>query len=418
MKGVWQGVVSDLTDQNVLLQAGVLVMVLVTAWGIQRLARGNALPQGRVWDIGRGGVKRVVFPLVSALLFFAAAPLLRPVMSVNLLALAAPIFLSLAGIRMVFYVLRHSFSNSVALSNFERGFSLLVWGVVALYIAGVLPEVIDILESTGFHIGKQSVNLWQILQGIAAVMVTVFGALWLSGVVDARLQGAENLDRSLREVFARLAKAFFVLIAVLISLPMVGIDLTTLSVFGGALGVGLGLGLQKIASNYVSGFIILLERSIRIGNMIAVGNDRGEVTRITTRFTVLKDFSGIETLVPNEVLVGSVVQNESYIDRRVRRVVTLQVGYDSDLDAAMSIMVAAAQAQPRVLKDPPVTAQLLEFADSGMKLEVGFWIADPEDGSGAIRSAINLAIWRDFKKAGIQIPYPQREVRILGANDV
>jgi small-conductance mechanosensitive channel len=249
-------------------------------------------------------------------------------------------------------------------------------------------------------------------------MVTVFGALWLSGVVDARLQGAENLDRSLREVFARLAKAFFVLIAVLISLPMVGIDLTTLSVFGGALGVGLGLGLQKIASNYVSGFIILLERSIRIGNMIAVGNDRGEVTRITTRFTVLKDFSGIETLVPNEVLVGSVVQNESYTDRRVRRVVTLQVGYDSDLDAAMSIMVAAAQAQPRVLKDPPVTAQLLEFADSGMKLEVGFWIADPEDGSGAIRSAINLAIWRDFKKAGIQIPYPQREVRILGANDV
>lgn len=414
MKSIWQGFVSDLTDQDALLQIGVLVFALSIAWGVQRIAQGKVLPQGRVWDIGRGGVRRVAFPLLSALLFFSAVPLLRPWMSVNFLALAAPIFLSLAGIRIVFYVLRHSFSNSVALGHFERWFSLVVWGIVALHISGVLPEVIAGLEAFGFRVGKQHVNLWQVLQGITAVMVTVFAALWLSGIVDARLQAAQQLDGSLREVFGRLAKALLVLIAVLISLPMVGIDLTTLSVFGGALGVGLGLGLQKIASNYVSGFIILLERSIRIGNMIAVGNDRGEVTRITTRFTVLKDFSGVETLVPNEVLVGSVVQNESYTDRRVRRAVSLQVAYDTDLEQAMKIMVAAAQAQPRVLGNPSVTAQLIEFADSGIKLEVGFWIADPEDGSGTIRSAINLAIWREFKATGIQIPFPQREVRILG----
>jgi small-conductance mechanosensitive channel len=187
-----------------------------------------------------------------------------------------------------------------------------------------------------------------------------------------------------------------------------------LSVFGGALGVGLGFGLQKIASNYVSGFILLLDNSIRIGNVISVGNDRGEVTRITTRYTVLKNQSGVEALVPNELLVGSVVQNESYSDPRVRSALVVQVGYESDLERAMAVMADAARAQPRVLADPAPLVLLRDFADSGINLELGFWVADPEQGVGALRSDINLAIWREFKRAGISIPFPQREVRVIG----
>ena len=414
MKSVWQRVIADFAQPEAIWQFAVMALVLLAAWGVERFALGNKLPSGRAWEIGRGGVRRVIFPLVSALLMLAAVPLLRLLMPVNLLLLFVPLFLSMAGIRMVFYVLRHSFSSAGWLGSFERWFAFLVWSVVALHIIGVLPDVIAALESVDFHVGKQSLTLWQVLQGIATVLTTVFAALWLGGLVDTRLQTARGLDRSLREVFTRLSKAILVVVAVLISLPMVGIDLTTLSVFGGALGVGLGFGLQKIASNYVSGFILLLERSIRIGNLISVGNDRGEVTRITTRFTVLRNFSGVEALVPNELLIGSVVLNESYTDRRVRRLVTVQVHYDCDVDAAMNIMIRAAQAQPRVLIDPPVTAQLLEFGDSGIKLEVGFWIGDPEEGTGAVRSEINLAIWREFKAAGIRIPYPQREVRIIG----
>jgi small-conductance mechanosensitive channel len=193
---------------------------------------------------------------------------------------------------------------------------------------------------------------------------------------------------------------------VLIGLPMVGIDLTTLSVFGGALGVGLGLGLQKIASNYVSGFIILLDNSIRLGNVISVGNDRGEVTRITTRYTVLKDVTGVESLVPNELLVGSVVQNESYSNPRVRMMLPVQIGYDSDLEQAMAIMVAAAVAQPRVLADPAPAALVAGFADSGINLEVAFWVADPENGAGPLRSAINLAIWHALQAGRHRDPLP------------
>ena len=163
----------------------------------------------------------------------------------------------------------------------------------------------------------------------------------------------------------------------------------------------------------MSGFIILLDNSIRIGNVISVGSDRGEVTRITTRYTVVKNITGVEALVPNELLVGSVVQNESYSDPRMRIGLAAQVSYDSDLEKAMAIMLAAARGQARVLADPAPVVLLREFADSGINLELGVWIADPQNGTGQLRSDINLAIWREFKRSGISIPFPQREIRIL-----
>jgi small-conductance mechanosensitive channel len=189
-------------------------------------------------------------------------------------------------------------------------------------------------------------------------------------------------------------------------------------VFGGALGVGLGFGLQKIAANYISGFIILLDRSLRIGDLISVGSDRGQVTQITTRYTVLKGQTGIEAIVPNEVLVGSVVLNESYTDPRVRIALPVQVSYAADLERAMAILVEAAAAQPRVLIDPAPLALVVAFAESGIDLELGFWIADPQNGTGPVKSAINLAIWKAFKAAGIEIPFPQREVRLVGGSAI
>jgi small-conductance mechanosensitive channel len=351
--------------------------------------------------------------MLALLLVLVARPLAQQWMHVGLFSLALPLLGSMAVIRVVFYVLRLSLVGATWLLQFERVFAGLVWAVVALHITGLLPDVIAVLESVSFSTGKQKLTLWHLLQGIAAVMVTVLLALWLSSLIEARLNAATALDGNLRAVLARLSKALLILLAVLIGLPMVGIDLTTLSVFGGALGVGLGLGLQRIASNYVSGFIILLDNSIRIGNVISVGNDRGEVTRITTRYTVLRNNAGVEALVPNEQLVGSVVQNESYSDPKVRAALSVQVSYDSDLERAMAIMAEAASAQPRVLADPPPLVLLRDFADSGINLELGFWVADPEQGVGVLRSDINLAIWREFKRAGISIPFPQREVRVI-----
>ena len=413
LASLWRSVLADLREPDLVWQLLALAACLLLAKLGERLLRGRQVGAGRAWELGHGGLKRIAFPLFALILVLLARPLAQQWIHVGLFSLALPLLSSLAVIRVVFYVLRLSFVDATWLAQFERVFALLVWAIVALHITGLLPDVIGVLESVSFNAGKQKLSLWHVLQGLAAVLATVLVALWLSSAVEARLNAAVGLDNNLRAVFARLSRALLILLAVLIGLPMVGIDLTTLSVFGGALGVGLGFGLQKIASNYVSGFIILLDNSIRIGNIITVGNDRGEVTRITTRYTVLKNLAGVEALVPNELLVGSVVQNESYSDRQVRIALPVQVSYDSDLERAMSIMAAAATAQPRVLADPAPAVLLKEFADSGINLELGFWVGDPEQGVGGLRSDINLALWRGFKQAGIAIPYPQREVRIL-----
>ena len=188
-------------------------------------------------------------------------------------------------------------------------------------------------------------------------------------------------------------------------LPLIGVDLTVLSVFGGALGVGLGLGLQKIASNYVSGFIILLDRSIRLGDMITADNHYGEVTKITTRYVVVRALTGVEAIIPNDTLVTTTVQNHSYSDRSVRLVVKVQVSYRTEMAEALRILVDVARAHPRVQKVPEPTAQVLNLADSGVDLELGFWIEDPERGSQNVRSDVSLALLSEFRARGIEIPF-------------
>ena len=403
----------DLQQPAVIWQLAALLVSAALALLTARLVRRSPpAADTAAAKVGYGGLRRVAFPITALLLVLAARSLLRPWMHVNVLSVAVPLLLSLAVIRVVFFVLRLSFRGPW-LSSFEKVFALVAWGVVALHLTGLLPAAIEALESVGFSVGRQQLNLWLILQGAGALLSTLLLALWIGGAIEGRLMAAQGLDANLRVVFSRLSKATLILVAVLVGLPMVGIDLTTLSVFGGAVGVGLGFGLQKIAANYISGFIILLDRSIRIGDVIAVGGDRGQVTKITTRYTVLKGLSGVEAIVPNEVLVGSVVQNESYTDTRVRVGLAVQVSYATDLEQALEVLVAAAQIQSRVLADPPAKAFVVAFADSGIDLELGFWIDDPAAGISLVRSEINLEIWRRFKAAGIEIPFPQREVRLI-----
>jgi small-conductance mechanosensitive channel len=413
LEGLW----ADLQEPGVIWQIGVLAVCLAGAWLFSyvvhsRRARARSEGAKAAVQLGHRGLRRLAFPVAALVLVLVARVLLARWQHVNVLSLAVPLLVSLAVIRSVFFVLRISFSGPW-LASFERTFAAFAWVVVALHITGLLPELIDLLESIGFTVGKQRLNAWMILQGVATVLATLLVALWVGGAIEAKLMAAPGLDSNLRTVFARLARAVLIVLAVLIGLPLVGIDLTTLSVFGGALGVGLGFGLQKIAANYISGFIILLDRSIRIGDLITVGDARGQVTRITTRYTVLKGMTGVEAIVPNEVLVGSVVLNESYTDTRVRLALSVQVAYGCDLEQAMSILAEAATAHERVLADPPAKAFVMAFADSGINLELGFWVGDPHQGTQQLRSDINLAIWHAFQAAGIGIPFPQREVRIL-----
>ena len=244
-------------------------------------------------------------------------------------------------------------------------------------------------------------------------MLTLLLVLWAAGAIEARLLRAESLHSSLRVVFARLSKAALIFVAILVVLPLVGIDLTVLSVFGGALGVGLGFGLQKIASNYVSGFIILLDRSMQIGDVLTVDNHYGVVKDLRTRYLVLRKLDDTEVIIPNEMLIINPVINHSHTDPKARVQLPVQISYDSPLELAMQLVVDAAKQHDRVLAKPAPVVHIKGFADNGIDLVLTFWMPDPEEGPAAMQSDVYLAIWRAFKANNIAIPYQQREVRIL-----
>ncbi len=402
----------DLTDLANYPEFVALAVALGLALFLSRLARSSELL--RSWgSFGAGGVKRLVFPLVALLTVSVSIAVLKQWFEVDLLRLAVPLLGSLAIVRAVFYLLRQVFPEGSVLASFERSIAAMVWVGLALHLFGLLPEVVDVLEEVSFHVGKQKLNLWVFLQGAFWVGITLLVAMWLGRIAEGRLLRAEHLDSNLRVAFARLLNALLVVIGVLITLPLVGIDLTVLSVFGGALGVGLGFGLQKIASNYMSGFIILIERSIRHGDMVTADNFYGEVQAITTRSVIVKALDGREAIIPNETFITQTVLNHSFTSRNVRIGLPVQISYGSDLEKAMALMTAAAGANPRVLKDPEPLTYVVRFADSGIDLELGFWIGDPEVGQLSIRSDLNLAVWRSFQAEGIEIPFPQREIRVL-----
>ena len=296
----------------------------------------------------------------------------------------------------------------------------LVWAVrlcagvgLLLYLSGALPEIREALDAVSVHIGTQRLTAWTLLRGVVSVAVTLVLALWMSSLLEARLL-ASPLDVNLRLVVSRLIRAGVFTVALLTALQMVGIDLTVLGVFGGALGVGLGLGLQRIAANYVSGFVILLERSVRVGDNVRLDTFQGRIQDIKTRYTVVRSSGGTESIVPNEMLISSRIENLSYTDPNVWMSTAVSVGYATDLDQALPLLARAAGSVARVVAQPAPSAVLSNFGADGLEITVGFWIADPENGTLNVRGAVNLALWRALRDAGIDIPYPQRVVHWAG----
>jgi small-conductance mechanosensitive channel len=401
----------DLRDPAILWQAGTLALGLALAWWGSRLLQWRA-PDESTEALKRSAavLRRLLFPLLAVLFLAVGRAVLGGWHSTNLLSVAISLLGALAAIRFAIYLLRLAYGQ---LHRFERWISGFIWLILALHLTGLLPSITAWMVSVEFSAGKYRFSLWALLSAIVWVVLALLAAHWAGAALEARLMRAESLHSSLRAVFARAIKAALTVIAVLIVLPVLGVDLTVLSVFGGALGVGLGLGLQKIASNYLSGFIILLDRSIRLGDLITADGHHGEVMRITTRYVVVRSLTGIEAIIPNDTLVTTTVLNHSYSDRKVRLPVKIQVGYGSDVPTVLALLAEIAGRQDRVLKTPEPVAHVSALADNGVEIELGFWIEDPERGSLNVRSEISLAILQEFRARGIEIPFPQREVRVL-----
>ncbi|HEV7617345.1 MAG TPA: mechanosensitive ion channel domain-containing protein [Burkholderiaceae bacterium] len=421
---LWPDSWADLLHPGLLWQIGTLAICMASGWALGRVLRNRFNAREAQLRAVRRSVKsfaRVLPPLLVVTLIAVARPVLAHWHQVNLLRVAIPLVASFALVRLMFYVLRRVFARSGSAGSFlllfEKILATLVWVGVALYITGLWPDLVQYLEENELPIGRNKASLLTIVQAVGSVIVTLVLALWGGAVLEERLMRLNTVHSSLRAVIARIGRASLILVAVLLSLALVGIDLTVLSVFGGALGVGLGLGLQKIVSSYVSGFVILLERSLAIGDMVTVDKYSGKVTQINTRYTILQGLDGVETVVPNEMLVSGPVQNYSLTDRSLRLATHVTVGYETDLDQVLTLLEEAAANVERVSREPAPQAFLLKFGADGLELEVGFWIADPENGRVGVLSEVNRAIWRGLQTHQINVPYPQREIRLINDRD-
>jgi small-conductance mechanosensitive channel len=388
--------------------AGCLLLALAICWLI-----GRSRPADSVW-FGRHLVDGLLFPLLALGFAYIARLVLEDYQRVPLLRIAVPVLLSLAGIRLLARVLTLVFPGSGLARAIERVFSWLAWLAVVLWILGLLQPVLAELRAIQIAFGKTRLSLLDIIEGVLSSGAVLVLALWVSATVERKVLRQNIHDLSLRKVAANITRAVLLLVGFLFALSAVGVDLTVFSVLGGALGVGLGFGLQKLAANYVSGFVILFERSLRIGDTVRVDGFEGVVADIKTRYTLIRAGSGRESIVPNEKLITERIENLSLDDPKLLVTVDIAVGYESDVEEVQRLLAESALAVDRVMRDPAPVTRLMNFGANGLEFQLLFWVA--ELGAQApVRSDVCLGILKRLRAAGIDIPYPQRVVRILDA---
>jgi len=391
-----------------------LVACLAVAYGLCWLMGRRQPPDSVLF--GRHLVDGVMFPLLSLSLAYFARAGLGGLQPVPLLRLALPVLVSLTVIRLLARVFPLVFPRWQAARTFAHALIWVAWIVALLWIVGLMPAVLSELESIRFSFGRSRVSLLAILQGLLSAGLVLVLALWLSAALERKVLRDAVTDLSLRKVTVNAIRAVLLTMGLLFALSVAGVDLTALSVLGGAIGVGLGFGLQKLAANYVSGFVILTERSLRIGDTVKVDGFEGVVMDIKTRYTLIRAPDGRASVVPNEKLISERVENLSIIDPRVLLTSEITVGYESDPDQVRQLLTDAAMRTQRVLANPPPGALLVNFAEDGLTFRLVYWIDDPQNGMGNVKSEVNLRILKAMREAGIDIPYPQRVLHVTPAS--
>lgn len=403
--------VANLFTVETLIELGLIAIAASLAWPISRLLR-NRLQQ-KITKYERFALLRRLWMTFNKLAFPAVW------LVIQWLIVAATSYLGLrhAGLVVTSSLLTAWIVISVAtviVANplLSLTISIVAWIAAALNIVGLLDNTIAFLDGAALSFGQVNISLLTLVQGLIALGVL----LWLTTVagqlVEGRIKSSENLSPSIKVLSTKMLRIVLAVLAVVFALKIVGIDLTAFAVFGGAIGVGLGFGLQKIFANLVSGFILLLDKSIKPGDVIAIDDYYGKVDSLGARYVSVLTRDGIEHLIPNEELITTRVENWSYSHNLLRLRKTIGVHYKSDVRKAIALCLDAADETPRILKEPAAVCHLQEFADSSVNLEIRFWIDDPMNGRANVVSALQLSIWEKFHEHGIEIPYPQRDLHL------
>lgn len=322
----------------------------------------------------------------------------------HLLETGAILLTAWIAIRLVSQLAKHPLWSKV--------FTWTAWSIAALSILDLLDPTIALLDSVAITMGQLRISLFTVVQSTLALAILLSIAIYLTGMLETRIRSTRGLSPSVQVLFIKALKIVLVTLAILIALGSVGINLTALTVFGGAIGLGVGFGLQKIIGNLISGVILLVDKSIKPGDVIAISGTYGWVTALGGRYVSIVTRDGIEHLVPNETLISERVENWTHTHNRTRLRLDIGVHYDSDIDRVIELCIEAARETDRVLDDPQPRCLLIGFGDNAIELQLRIWIADAHNGVQNVKSAVLLNVWRKFKAEGIEIPYPQRDLHL------
>ena len=397
----------------VALRVGTVIKIFSINWN------GNSLTHRGV-RFGLDLLRRLLLSVFSGVFLFTIVYIIKEIgilaNSVNLhtLTLAYRAFYAWAVFVVIVECLAVLFDGQRMHPKIKNFFYIGFWSLAFLQIFGILTPIVAEMKSISLPLGSEKLTLWTLLVGFLTILLALAFANWLSNVVEVSVKNAKDIDDNLKIVLARLTRIAFFALAILTSLSSAGIDLTVLSIFGGAVGVGLGFGLQKIASNYISGFIILFDHSINIGDLVEVNGFSGKISQINTRYSVIRNLRGEEMVIPNECFVTEKIMNYSRTDRSLVTSVDVSIDYEDDVTRAMAIMVDIVKTQPRLVPSRSPTAFVTGFGNDGIDLRVNFWVIDPENGTSVLKSNIMRQILIRFAEENISIPYQVRDVRLTG----
>jgi small-conductance mechanosensitive channel len=395
------------------IQLAIIALAALAGWGVAVLVRKRVdfVALTAAWPIylriaARTAIKNlgIIAAIVLLMSIYAAMRAATVPSRFYLIGVAG----NLATAWVVIAILASVIQNQL----FNRLVSIAAWSIAALSIVGLLDPVEDALDSAGIMIGGLRITALVALKATVLLLLALWAATSTSNFLDRRLRSYPDLTPSIQVLLGKLARVALLTFAVLVVLSSVGIDFSALAVFSGAVGVGVGFGLQKIVSNLVSGIILLADKSIKPGDIITLGDNYGWVDTMGARYTSVVSPDGREYLIPNEDFVTQRVINWSYSNERVGLDVRFGVSYASDPHRVREVALAAIASVERVLSDPAPVCNLARFGDSSLDFALWFWIGDPIQGVGNVRSAVLFALWDAFKREGIEIPYPVRDMRL------
>ena len=403
----WSHMNPQQATQELLLFLACIAMAWLLVWGVRRVT-----PQ---WDLsvllGRRLFDGVLFPSLLLVLVFITRAVLVKSQALWIFDFLVPVCFSLAVIRLGVKVLQVTFKSAEWVRPLERSLSWLAWAAVVLWLTGLLPLVLEELDQIKWKIGASHLSVRTLIEGGLTAVLVMLLTLWVSSAIEAKLlKSSSGSELSLRKAVSNAVTSLLLFVGLMLSLSAVGIDLTALSVLGGAVGVGIGFGLQKLAANYVSGFVILAERSMRIGDSVKVDGFEGRISDIKARYTVIRSLTGRESIVPNEMLINSRVENLSLADSRILQSTQVTVAYGTDVDGVMQLLMQACEEQNKVLKDPLPFVTLTNFGADGLEFGAHYWVDEQQAGLLTLKSEINIRILQLLQAEGIEIPYPQRVI--------